>query len=65
MWHLWKQHHQIECFWKLLKSVFQVRAMYLERVAEFIGCHPVLHFFLLPLYLSSMVTPFRSFLPIP
>lgn len=38
---------------------------YIERVAEFIGGHPVLHFFLLPLYLSSMVTPFRSFLPIP
>jgi Transposase DDE domain len=30
MWHIWKQHHQIECFWKLLKSVFQVRAMHLH-----------------------------------
>ena len=30
MWHIWKQHHQIECFWKLLKSVLQVRAMRLH-----------------------------------
>ena len=20
IWHIWKQHHQIECFWKLLKE---------------------------------------------
>jgi len=30
MWHIWKQHHQIECFWKVLKSVFHVRAMRLH-----------------------------------
>ncbi len=30
IWHIWKQHHQIECFWKLLKSVFQIRAMHLH-----------------------------------
>jgi Transposase DDE domain len=30
IWHIWKQHHQIECFWKLLKSVLQVRAMHLH-----------------------------------
>ena len=30
MWHICKQHHQIECFWKLLKSVFHVRAMHLH-----------------------------------
>jgi Transposase DDE domain len=30
MWHIWKQHHQIECFWKRLKSVFHVRAMRLR-----------------------------------
>jgi Transposase DDE domain len=29
-WHIWKQHHQIECFWKRLKSVFQMRAMHLH-----------------------------------
>jgi hypothetical protein len=27
IWHIWKQHHLIECFWKLLKSVFHIRAM--------------------------------------
>ena len=27
MWHVWKQHHQIECFWKVLKSVLHIRAM--------------------------------------
>ena len=30
IWHIWKQHHQIECFWKILKSVFHVRAMHLQ-----------------------------------
>ena len=27
IWHIWKQHHQIECFWKALKSAFHIRAM--------------------------------------
>src|SRR6266498_3423223 len=22
IWHIWKQHHLIECFWKILKSLF-------------------------------------------
>jgi len=30
IWHIWKQHHQIECFWKVLKSVFHIRAMRLH-----------------------------------
>jgi hypothetical protein len=30
IWHIWKQHHQIECFWKVLKSVFHVHAMRLH-----------------------------------
>src|SRR5712692_6671667 len=30
IWHIWKQHHLIECFWKLLKSVFHIRAMQLQ-----------------------------------
>ena len=25
--HIWKQHHLIECFWKILKSIFRIRAM--------------------------------------
>jgi len=30
IWHIWKQHHVIECFWKLMKSLFQIRAMHLQ-----------------------------------
>jgi hypothetical protein len=27
MWHIWKQHHVIECVWKIMKSIFQLRSM--------------------------------------
>jgi len=30
IWHIWKQHHMIECFWKIMKSIFQVRSMHLQ-----------------------------------
>jgi len=30
IWHIWKQHHLIECFWKILKSLFHIRAMQLQ-----------------------------------
>jgi len=30
IWHIWKQHHVIECFWKIMKSIFQIRSMYLQ-----------------------------------
>jgi hypothetical protein len=30
IWHIWKQHHIIECFWKIMKSIFQVRSMHLQ-----------------------------------
>src|SRR5207244_4792471 len=30
IWHIWKQHHVIECFWKIMKSIFQLRAMHLQ-----------------------------------
>jgi hypothetical protein len=30
IWHIWKQHHLIECFWKILKSSFPIRAMQLQ-----------------------------------
>jgi hypothetical protein len=29
IWHIWKQHHLIECFWKILKSIFHIRSMQL------------------------------------
>lgn len=30
IWHIWKQHHVIECFWKMMKSIFQLRSMHLQ-----------------------------------
>jgi hypothetical protein len=30
IWHIWKQHYQIECFWKTLKSIFHIREMRLH-----------------------------------
>jgi len=30
IWHSWKQHHVIECFWKVMKSIFQIRFMHLQ-----------------------------------
>jgi len=30
IWHIWKSHHQIECFWKTLKSIFHIREMRLH-----------------------------------
>jgi hypothetical protein len=30
MWHVWKQHHVIEGFWKIMKSIFHIRSMQLQ-----------------------------------
>ncbi len=30
IWHIWRQHHVIECFWKILKSIFHIRSMQLQ-----------------------------------
>ena len=30
VWHIWKQHHLIECFWKLLKSIIKIKVMQLR-----------------------------------
>ena len=30
IWHIWKQHHVIECFWKIMKSIFQIRLLHLQ-----------------------------------
>jgi hypothetical protein len=30
IWHIWKQHHVIEQFWKILKSVFRIKSMQLQ-----------------------------------
>lgn len=30
IWNIWKQHHLIECFWKMLKSTFKIKSMQLQ-----------------------------------
>jgi hypothetical protein len=30
IWHMWQQHHAIEGFWKIMKSLFQIRFMHLQ-----------------------------------
>jgi hypothetical protein len=30
IWHIWQQHQVIECFWKIMKSIFQLRSMHLQ-----------------------------------
>jgi hypothetical protein len=30
IWHIWQQHHLIECFWKILTSIFHIRSMQLQ-----------------------------------
>jgi len=30
IWHIWKQHHLMECFWKILKSIFPICARPLQ-----------------------------------
>jgi len=30
IWHIWKQHHVIACFWKSMQSIVQIRAMPLQ-----------------------------------
>ena len=30
IWHIWQQHHVIECFWKIMQSLFQIRSMHLQ-----------------------------------
>jgi hypothetical protein len=30
IWHIWKHHHKVECFWKIMKSIFQMRSMQLQ-----------------------------------
>jgi hypothetical protein len=30
IWHSWRQHHVIECCWKIMKSIFPMRSMQLQ-----------------------------------
>ena len=37
IWHIWTQHSLIEWFWKMLKSVFKIKAMRLRGVGLYTG----------------------------
>ena len=37
IWHIWKQHCLIECFWKLLKSTFKIKEMRLHGEGIYTG----------------------------
>ena len=37
IWHIWKQHCLIECFWKLLKSTFKIKEMRLHGEGVYTG----------------------------
>ncbi len=37
IWHIWKQHCLIECFWKLLKSTFKIKEMRLHGDGVYTG----------------------------
>lgn len=37
MWHIWKQHHLVEYFWRILKSVFKIKAMQLQGDGLYVG----------------------------
>jgi hypothetical protein len=37
IWHIWKQHVWIEWFWKMLKSVLQIKAMRLHGIGLYTG----------------------------
>ena len=30
IWHIWKQPHLVECFWKIMKSIVHIRSMQLQ-----------------------------------
>lgn len=37
IWHIWKQHYLIECFWKNLKSTFKIKEMRLQAQGLYTG----------------------------
>ncbi len=37
IWHIWKQHHIIECFWKILKSTIKIKEMRLHGDGLYVG----------------------------
>lgn len=37
IWHIWKQHYLIEWFWKVLKSIFKIKEMRLQKQGAYTG----------------------------
>jgi hypothetical protein len=60
IWHMWKQHHLIECFWKILKSIFPIRAMQLQGHGPYTALLIKVFAYLLALRLQAH----RSFSPL-
>lgn len=53
MWHIWKQHHLIEHFRKLLKSVFKIKSMQLQGDGLYAGLPVKILSYLLTIRLKS------------
>lgn len=56
IWHIWKQHHLIECFWKIMKSVFQIRSMRLQGDGLYTGLLIKVMSYLLAIRLKAQKT---------
>ena len=53
IWHIWKQHHLIEHFWKLLKSVFKIKSMRLRGDGLYAGLLVKIFSYLLTIRLKA------------
>lgn len=53
IWHIWKQHHLIEHFWKMLKSVFKIKSMSLRGDGLYAGLLVKIFSYLLAIRLKS------------
>lgn len=53
IWRIWKQHHLIEHFWKILKSVFKIKSMQLQGDGLYAGLPVKIFSYLLAIRLKS------------
>ena len=58
IWHIWKQHHIIECFWKILKSILKIKEMRLRGNGIYAGLLIKILVYLLQ-YLCQMINQLR------
>lgn len=54
LWHIWKQHHLVEFFWKMLKSVFKIKSMQLQGDGLYMGLLIKVLSYLLVIRLKSL-----------